>query len=355
MTSPLRYTSGGDYPLTEEESARIDILKFVSIVLVVYIHAYAVSINFSDGSHDLGLPIWLRIFEEVVSQNIARCGVPLFFFLSAVLLFKRTRLFGETLRSKARTLLLPYILWNTFWIVIFVAFQSLPSTAVFFSQDRILDGALNTWLGYYGIGGNPFAYQFWFLRDLIVVTLFYPFIWIIAAKIPRLALALGFLFLFIPVDFPFKVALQWFILGACVVSLDLRMARIDKLPWALAGGAYIAAGVLAFATEWYWADSLFVVVSMLFLIKASKLIVDSGATKQRFLWMAQWTFIVYAFHELTLTSLKKICLRLLPQDQLFLFAEYALLPVLVIAACVAFGLLSRKLIPKIYAIATGGR
>ena len=75
-----------DYILSDEESKRISIIKLIGMIFVVFIHSYTENVNFSDGTMDLSRPMWLDMIEYVISQIISRCGVPLFFLISAVLL-----------------------------------------------------------------------------------------------------------------------------------------------------------------------------------------------------------------------------------------------------------------------------
>lgn len=65
--------------MTKEESDRIRIVKWIAIVMVVFLHAYTTEVNFADGTNTAALPGWLMFLETGVSQIIARCGVPLFF------------------------------------------------------------------------------------------------------------------------------------------------------------------------------------------------------------------------------------------------------------------------------------
>ena len=88
------------YTISKEESERINCMKFIAIVFVVYIHSYAVDVNFADGTKTLYLPKWLLLFEELISQTISRCGVPLFFLISSILLFKKQRNYTETIKGK---------------------------------------------------------------------------------------------------------------------------------------------------------------------------------------------------------------------------------------------------------------
>lgn len=69
------------YILSKEESDRIRIIKFISIILVVYLHSYSVEVHFSDGSSVFELPVCLQLFECGLSQIVAGCSVQMFFLI----------------------------------------------------------------------------------------------------------------------------------------------------------------------------------------------------------------------------------------------------------------------------------
>ena len=112
--------------------------------------------NFADGINKLFFPRWLLIFENLISQTVARCGVPLFFLISSLLLFKKRRAYKETVKSKIRTLLVSYFIWNSFWILVFILLQNLSFTSAYFSgvNTPILQCSVGEWLNLYGIGWN---------------------------------------------------------------------------------------------------------------------------------------------------------------------------------------------------------
>ena len=58
---------------------------------------------------------------------------------------------------------------------------------------------------------------------------------------------------------------------------------------------------------------------------------------------------------MTLSSVKKVFLRLLPQTDLFLFLEYNLIPFFVMGICIFVGIAMKKIMPTFYALVTGGR
>ncbi len=347
----------GHYRISKEESGRLDILKAIAMVFVVFIHSFSVGMDFADGSGALDLPRWLYLVELGVSQIIARCGVPLYFLISAVLLFKSQRAYLPTIGKKAKSLLIPYLIWNTVWIGVFILLQSLPFTAPFFSgkSTPILQGSVWDWLGLYGIGARPMDYPLWFMRDLMVVMLCYPLIGWVAQKAPKILLAVSVAVVFVPVEFPFQDALGWFSLGACLVVLDCHLTALDNIPLWKILPVYLAGFVgILFTYEWY-SRTVFIFLGIVFWVRLSKNIYHCQRLRGWFLAFSKWTFMVYVLHELTLSCVKKVCLRFLPTTPVFLLGEYLLLPVAVIAGCVAVGFVFEKILPKVYRVATGGR
>ena len=65
--------------------------------------------------------------------------------------------------------------------------------------------------------------------------------------------------------------------------------------------------------------------------------------------------MIYVAHEMTLSSLKKICFKLLPTEPICLLMEYILLPVVVIIGCSIAGAIFKRITPKLYSVATGAR
>lgn len=348
------------YILSKEESKRLDILKYIAIIFVVYIHAYAVDVNFADGINTFYLPRWLLFFENLVSQTIARCGVPLFFLISSILLFKKQRDYKSTINGKIKTLLIPYLIWNSFWICVLILLQSLSFTAPYFSGNNtpILDSSFPEWLALYGIGFNlpyPQNYPLWFMRDLILVIPLFPVIEKIADKFPKLLFAGAVITLAIPVEFPLKQALLWFCIGACVVKLQIHMTLFDNISMWKFSLFYIICALIKMIVNIHVINVLFIFVGIVFWVRVSKAIYNCERAKNIFLRLSTWTFVIYVAHELTLSSLKKVCFRLLPTEPIWLLIEYIFLPVLVIIGCSIAGAILKRVTPKLYSVATGAR
>lgn len=118
-------TSGNhEMRITKEESWRISILKVWLTVMVVFIHMEN-EIS-TVGGTITSLPSWQDTLEFVISRAVSRCAIPFFFFLSAYLLYRKPFSYKQNIRKKARSLLIPYLILNTFWIVVFLVNIFLP-------------------------------------------------------------------------------------------------------------------------------------------------------------------------------------------------------------------------------------
>lgn len=346
------------YIISDEESDRIRIVKCMAIILVVYIHSYATKVNFSDGTNTFYLPVWLQVIEYGLSQVVARCGVPVFFLISAILLFRSNSSYLSTVSKRARSLLVPYLIWNTFWIAIFAVLQSLPFTTMYFSgaNTPILKCTLTEWLKLYGIGtGYPQCYPLWFMRDLMVVLLFYPAVRAFVNICPKIMLCVGVALALMPFDCLGKMALTWFIIGAAAVKMQIHLTFLDDIPMRRIMSIYIAFAIISLFFDMNVIRGSFIFIGIAFLFRLSKEIYVREKLKKKFMWLSQWTFLIYVLHELTLSSVKKMCLRILPQTPVFLLLEYLLIPVFVITGCIIAGVLFKRIAPRIYRFSTQSR
>lgn len=356
----MQYSNfGTGYAVSEEESNRINILKFIAICFVIYIHSYTGEVRLAGETVSFQLPLYIQAIEYYISQVLARYAVPFFFFISAILLFRKQRNWCDVLKNKVRTLLVPYLLWNTFWILAFVCLESFSITKGFFPGDHtpILEYDLRGWLALYGLGkGYPHDYPLWFLRDLMVVILFSPLIWKIADRFTKPAFAVTLLWIiFDPFNLPFKAAVQYFFLGACVVKLGIRLSSFDKYPMSLVTAVYLVMSVITLVFHAPALRSLFFLISFVFWIRLSKIIVSHKHLGGMLLKLSASTFFVYAAHELTLSSFRKVCVKVFAPTAVSALLQYIFLPVFIISVCVIGDRIVHKLCPKLHRVITGSR
>ena len=178
--------------IPEEISKRITSLRFLLIVLVVFIHAnLKVDVALNYYHYDFIQPKWIEVFKNFVCDTLGGAAVPLFFLFASYLQFSKDDKYSVLLRKRSKSLLLPYVLWTAITIVLYFVAQSIPQTAPFFMNPINI---VRNWNGldwikvftYHNLAGdlkNPLVYQFWFLRDLMIFILLSPLLKFLCEKI----------------------------------------------------------------------------------------------------------------------------------------------------------------------------
>lgn len=101
------------YVMTSEESERINVLKVWMCIFVLFIHAY--SINVERFGNTLTYVLYQITF--LVSRIICDCAVPVFMIISAILLYRKPIRYFDNCCKKVKTLLKPYLIFNTLYLV----------------------------------------------------------------------------------------------------------------------------------------------------------------------------------------------------------------------------------------------
>lgn len=173
------------------ESNVIKILRFPLIIGVLFIHSYIIDViidGINVASNDF---FWFKNITFLFSQIICKVAVPAFFVISGYLLFHELDSFTKStylykLRKRANSLLIPYVIWNVVVLIIIGASQivlpnlisgdtkliSRYSLQDYFMSfwDTSLIGKRVTLFDLIIPVGDPIAYQFWFIRDLIFLV-----------------------------------------------------------------------------------------------------------------------------------------------------------------------------------------
>ncbi len=240
-----------------EISGRINALRLPLIISVVLIHAGDFRVGylysaFGNGSE----PGLSQRLIYLISQVLTGSSVPMLFMLSGFLLFLSLRFTADSyicaLRSRLRTLLVPFLFWNIFTLIIFALLQSLP-----FLQGTI---TFRTVIGnfqipdyltaLFGVSGQPIAGQFWFIRDLMVLVILSP-VFLLALRIPRVVLAALFVLWMLDVRIipPVEIdSIFFFFLGALWAAFNLRSDWIDRYGLPI----FLAYCILALADAASW-------------------------------------------------------------------------------------------------------
>lgn len=83
--------------------------------------------------------------------------------------------------------------------------------------------------------------------------------------------------------------------------------------------------------------------------------IRSALWRGRLLWLAKYGTSIYLFHQLSLTILQKLEMRLLPDTLPFQLLSYFGSAVFIVIYCVAISKFLERFQPRLYSLITGGR
>jgi surface polysaccharide O-acyltransferase-like enzyme len=353
--------------MTSYLSEKIKVLSAVSIILVLYIHA-GFTLQDTEGM------TFIVYAQGMLSKMIGRCAVPLFYMISGYLFFYKVpagiHSIFEKIKKRIKTLLIPYIIGNVFFIVFYAVIESIPGTRQFMNDSVFLlfkkDWVTILISVFYDMGnGMPQAFQLWFLRDLIILVALSP-IWYLLFKylkwfwIPVVFLLNYFSIEYIPLQ-SLLWSLFWFSLGGALVNVDISkkckkqtiiLLSLLFLIFCLVQLFYPALPV------WEHITIPIILLGIIAIWFMYDTIVPPSFSLQTHAWLAKvcaFTFFIYLFHEASLNIVKKIILHILGGNELGYIVCYFTSPWIFITVAVFIGIGMKKYIPKLYSIAVGGR
>ena len=231
-------------------------LRFPMIVLVTFAHSYGeVAEGFSLLASEWNTYEFLKL---LVSQTLVKVAVPVFFIMSGYLFFANVekwsfKVYNAKMLRRMETLLIPYLIWNLLMAVKLKTF-SWSIFWVFWCPA----GIQTDWFGQVQMMTAPANMPLWFLRDLIIVSLFTPIIYILLRKYGSWLMALlSILYLsgicaFLPGLSAYAV--YFFTLGAflSIRKMDLieTFMRVERPSYGLSV-ALIIAMLLTYNTSYF--------------------------------------------------------------------------------------------------------
>lgn len=358
------------YMLDKDESQRITFLRAICFILVIYLHQYVEIMNYGDSVIEMSRAPWLEAIEYIVSRIITFSAVPLFFLMSSVLLYAKEFTWKSNMKKKLKTLIVPYLLWISLYMVVYAVGQSLPFTATYFanagrkiSEFGILD-FLGAYTGYFGDG--IFVNALWFIRDLIIFNLLACVIKFLVDKFPFLVLSvIGILWMLAPLTEIVGINAQgicFFTLGYYIVKYNIRMERLRKIPvWQVLVLYVIMIGMkyychLEDSALFAPTHGMVTIFGILLLLQISGIVCNGAKDIPKvIILVAANSFFIYASHDMIQTILKKLSAKIFTQSNLVQGIEFFLIPLITCAVCLAAALCLKKILPKIYRVLTGAR
>ncbi len=356
-------TKGMQTALPQDISERIALLRFPLIVGVVFIHAY---------DPVLGKSLVLHYSKPVTavcrffSVGMASAAVPLFFLFAGYLfcwsLPDAWQEKGPKILRRMRALFVPLIFWNLVCLSVVALAQALPFASHYVAGRSVPVASYNL-LQYtnaiIGLTAHPIAYQFWFVRDLLLLSALLPLLSALFSKFPALFFLGTGLWWAAAAPWTLPVvsreALLFFCAGSYLGAKHFDISRVDRLlPWcAVAYVPLVALDALYVDNMIHKLTELAGVVCVLCAAGAAR---RRPAMMRKLIALSSASFFVFAVHEPLLTIVRHASFKVVaPSSDGVILALYFLEPTLVIAFCVGLYHLGNNAMPQWMRFVTGGR
>lgn len=358
--------------ISEDLSLRLSVLKFISIVAVVFVHANALDVPLKNGPLDLAQFRAVEFIETLVTY-LARFSMPLFLAISGLIYFCKpyNDSYFNFIKKKTKTILWPYLLWNTITIAYMFILELLPFVRKSLENTSIFIPAFGVreWISAY-IGFQcewmPFLYPAWFLLYLYFFFLIIPFLRKYFEKYPVLILVLSIINLIMISYRPFArllgdcgplhrtlVFFAFFTIG--LAFLKYRTYFEHKATILTSGILFCGCVVFDLCIPQNLLHQkitmmpLSIFLGVIFLFAFSKYLPClSDRTKKTMLFLSSFTFLIYMGHEFFLKMLKGICFKMIMPNTALLLLLYFGIPLFVMTALVIIGMIMKKYLPWLY-------
>ena len=346
------------------QSLAIDRLRFPMAYFVVVLHYCTTVFTDATGS--------AKILYVIFQEGICRLAVPCFFLISGYLFYNNLQDWSwdewrRKMKSRARTLLLPYMLWNIIALLVFWAYDNLHGSPVGFFQQFQNYGGIRVFWGTNGgvpVGSSvaPIDGPLWFIRDLIYFVLLSPLIYQFI-KWTKLYGILAICILFLTVRRVVPEGMVFFMIGA---YLQLSKKNIVQIVWpkrwwlSILAVLFLSATCLLENQSDYWGrfvKCFFIICG----IAASFCFASWSSGKEKVRLnrsLLLGSFFIFAAHDILI--LRKVACPLvkimIPTDALWgnIIALF-LTPALTVVICLGILFLLQKILPRTADVLTGNR
>lgn len=340
-------------------SNKVIYTSFIMSIFVMYIHGINISYyNFPCGAESTMLNCVIRLFAD----TIGKIAVPYFFIMSAYWLFrprvvpdKKNVYFQKKLQKKVKTLLLPYLCWNTVGMVFYIAITRIPLISSMMNNQEVVEITVESVIK--GIFLHANYYSFCYMADLIMLTLASPFInyMLQRKKVSVVVVFILSVFAYFDVNFLiFKAeSLFYFVLGGCItVYFNDFWSEENKNKW-----LYLLAFIVFVGLRYFdipVAGRVAYLVLPILMWKAMDVILPEKLIEHNPSWFITQTFFIYAAHLIPITCLGHL-LSKLNGGIVWATISYCAAPGITLIFLFIAAVWMHRFMPKIYSVLCGAR
>ena len=345
-------------------STAISWLRFPLILCVVLLHCYCTVPLPHPEKHQLYFclvyPFGLWLGES---------GVPTFFFISGFLFYISLKSYKERIKSRVHTLLYPYLLWNSIFLIIYLVLfwvgHPLDILGKNISDYGIID-YIRAYIdrGEYNEGNNgPILCTYWYVRNLFLLCLTSPLWYYLNKKLKFLfPLLLVAWWMSLHHNALLAESILFFNLGACFAINDINpLEHIAKKRtlflslWTLLSFADLFTHSLISFFGAFYVHRLSLIVNIFAFLVLADMIVKGNKTKVNS-FLTGSVFWVFATHDHLAIALRRLCIHYYGNaSDIAHFLLYWITFAIVVTLCLLSYAIMNRLFPEFVKFATGNR
>lgn len=327
---------------------------FAFSILVVWVHAYNSELFLGRTAEEA----LIYAIEHGIGDTIAQIAVPGFFMISAYLFYRNftwEKLWPKW-NSRIRSILIPFITWNTLYYLGYVTASRLPFVTDVVGKGVVPFGlfpAVDAILHY------TYNYVFWYLYQLIILIALAPIIYPVIRRkylgaILMVLMAIGVYCQFALPHLNLDALLYYCAGTYAAIHLKYHVESWEKKTAVMGFVLLTGVTMYRFAPGIIGDSTMAVVLFRLMVPVALWMITDPCRLPEAKPWM-KYNFFLYATHFALVRLINKTAALLLPVTLYLPLALYVLMPVLVLVISYPVGAFLRRYLPGVWRLLNGGR
>lgn len=336
-------------PAIESEKAFSQAMKKCSIVcavLVIFIHTYNLDV-YKIGTNSI--IYWVERF----AAKITSCAVPFFFMSSSFFLYQKERKTVSVYKSRFKSIVLPYLLWNIIYMIAFTILKKLSLTKVGMVSINIIDILKGIFLYKYN-------YVYWFMFYLILFVLLYPAIKQIVCRSKIICFSV--LIALLTIDFCNIInhniigSFIYYYLGAICGYYYKKQAEKIATIQPKKKTAIILLCVVGFTSS-VVASMFDIDISIVGNISVTLFLLLILSSPQIKIppFLSGLSFMIYSMHGIILECIEKTIYIVFSHNALWATIDYFVAPTVTLMVIVPLCIAMKKVCPRLYKILNGNR
>lgn len=331
---------------------KVIVVNYTLAIIVVFIHSYNIA-QFNS------ISMWVLEIERFISLSVGELAVPCFFMISAFLFFRDygADKIWEKYKRRFKSIVVPYIVWNSLYYVAFLILVHLPFCRTFMETQDVELSLKEILISVFCYKYN---FVYWFMLQLILYIALSPAIWAILKNKWGIIFPVLFYIICRRYGIPNHFAmLVFWCLGACFAlhgreMFERRKSKKESWIFLLMFITILVVRhliVYKIPSLKSYSDNLLVLNVVLLWFSQDIFAFD----KMIIPWWMEISFFIYSAHPMLVDAIKKISCVFLPDVSFVAIIIYFITVILslFVVTCIAKIMINRC--KAIWLLLNGGR